>query len=298
MRQLKIKDHYLNKSKKLAPLFFVLYFFEGAPIGLIWWAIPTIMASNGVGVDTITSLVSLAALPWTFKFLLAPVVDRWFESVRSYALGVASFQFLMLICLGLMLLTPINDNLFFWLTLGVSLFSAIQDVFIDGWAIGMVDDESRGKVNGAMQSGMLTGRWVFGAGLLMALASIEWKWAVGFLCLTTSMSIIFLLFKFIKRKDIVSEKIQSFSLNSFQFIFTKNFLTLAVIAAFTGFAFESLGSTVGPFLIGNGLLQFDVGLIMSGTLLAMLTGALVGGKLTDQHGDQQVFFKAGLGLAF
>jgi hypothetical protein len=63
-------------------LFFSLYLSEGAPIGYLWLALPTRLRAAGVPVEQITALTSLLVLPWTFKFLVAPLVDglrspRW-----------------------------------------------------------------------------------------------------------------------------------------------------------------------------------------------------------------------------
>jgi len=50
-------------------LFAALYFSEGAPIGYIWWVVPTKLRAAGVPVAEITALTTLVALPWMFEFL-------------------------------------------------------------------------------------------------------------------------------------------------------------------------------------------------------------------------------------
>ena len=62
--------------------FAVLYFSEGAPIGFLWWAMPTLLRAEGVALERITALTAALVLPWTLKFLWAPLVDavrgpRW-----------------------------------------------------------------------------------------------------------------------------------------------------------------------------------------------------------------------------
>ena len=54
----------------------LLSFSSGLPLGLVWIAIPTWMASVGVDIRVI-GLFSLAQAPWTFKFLWAPLMDRY-----------------------------------------------------------------------------------------------------------------------------------------------------------------------------------------------------------------------------
>ena len=55
--------------------FALLYLAEGAPIGFLWWAMPTLLRTEGVAVERITTLTALLVLPWTGKFLWAPLVD-------------------------------------------------------------------------------------------------------------------------------------------------------------------------------------------------------------------------------
>jgi len=58
-------------------LFTLLYLSEGAPIGFIWWAMPTRLRAAGVSVEEITWLTAILVLPWTFKWLWAPVIDAF-----------------------------------------------------------------------------------------------------------------------------------------------------------------------------------------------------------------------------
>ena len=57
----------LSESEEEPWNFAALYLSEGAPIGFLWFA--------GVSVGSITALTSLLVLPWTLKFLWAPLVD-------------------------------------------------------------------------------------------------------------------------------------------------------------------------------------------------------------------------------
>jgi MFS transporter, PAT family, beta-lactamase induction signal transducer AmpG len=279
-------------------LFFLLYFFEGAPIGLVWWAIPTLMASQGITVQVLTTLTAMATLPWTFKFLIAPLVDRYFFSTRAYAFGVATFQFLMLLSLLGLTQVSLTDPLFFWMTLLISLFSAIQDVFIDAWAIGSVPENQRGSVNGAMQAGLLSGRWLFGAGLLIALATFSLKSALFILSGLLALSILYLMNRYRRDLTTINPSQSHFSLNSFKFIFSKKFLLLSFVAISTGFAFESFGAVIGPFFIANGFEKTQVGFVLSSTLISMLFGALIGGKIADIKGNRKVFLVSGIFLFF
>jgi len=278
-------------------LFFMLYFFEGAPIGLVWWALPTLMASEGVSLSVIASLTALAALPWTFKFLLGPLVDRFLFTVRGHALTIAGFQMVLIFALVSLFFTPIGNPTFFWIILLVSAISATQDVVIDSWAIATVEDEQRGRVNGAMQAGLLAGRWLFGAGLLILLAYFQWQLAIGVLCFLLFLSAAYLVLKFGNVRDVISPTVSLAGWKTFRFAFTEKFPLLIIVAALSGFAFEAFGAVIGPFFIANGYDKQASGYVLSGTLVAMLAGSLFGGRITDLKGARPIFFLSGIILA-
>ena len=56
-------------------LFALLYFVEGAPIGYVWWALPTRLRAAEIPIAEITALSALLTIPWSAKFLWAPLVD-------------------------------------------------------------------------------------------------------------------------------------------------------------------------------------------------------------------------------
>jgi len=80
-------------------LFFGLYACEGAPIGFIWWTLPTELRTRGVAVQDITGLTALLVLPWALKFLWAPLVDALTERPRSLSWVIAAAQSGMLLTL-------------------------------------------------------------------------------------------------------------------------------------------------------------------------------------------------------
>ena len=51
-------------------------FSSGLPLGLVWIALPAYLTYRGVDIRTV-GLFQLAQAPWTFKFLWAPLLDRY-----------------------------------------------------------------------------------------------------------------------------------------------------------------------------------------------------------------------------
>lgn len=72
----------LGSLRGRTTFFALLYASEGAPIGFIWWALPTLLRREGVPIEQISGLTALLLLPWAGKFLWAPLIDlgrssRW-----------------------------------------------------------------------------------------------------------------------------------------------------------------------------------------------------------------------------
>ena len=51
-------------------------FASGLPLGIVWISLPAWLTYRGVDIKTV-GLFSLAQAPWTFKFLWAPLMDRY-----------------------------------------------------------------------------------------------------------------------------------------------------------------------------------------------------------------------------
>lgn len=57
--------------------FIALYFAQGIPEGMLIMGIPAWMAMNGKTPGEIASFAIVAVLPWSFKFIVAPMMDRY-----------------------------------------------------------------------------------------------------------------------------------------------------------------------------------------------------------------------------
>lgn len=55
----------------------LLYVAQGLPIGLFQVAIPAWMASQGMSAAQVGGFIAIVFLPWSFKLLAGPVMDRF-----------------------------------------------------------------------------------------------------------------------------------------------------------------------------------------------------------------------------
>ncbi len=154
--------------------FFFLYVTEGVPLGFTAVAMATQMRRGGVDPAQIGAFVATLYLPWSFKFVMGPVVDV----VHSDRLGrrrgwIVGCQIMMI--LTLLATTPINLvtglTAITWIIFAHNVFGATQDVAIDALACESLKEHERGLANGLMFAGAYIGNGIGGAGILFL---IEW----------------------------------------------------------------------------------------------------------------------------
>jgi PAT family beta-lactamase induction signal transducer AmpG len=126
-------------------------FSSGLPLGLVWIALPAYLTYRGVDIRTV-GLFSLAQAPWTFKFLWAPLLDRFeprfLGRKRSWIVvwqGVLLALFAVLAGAGA---SP-SVGVVAALAILVAFASASQDVVIDGYAVDVLEKSEQGLAVGA-----------------------------------------------------------------------------------------------------------------------------------------------------
>lgn len=126
-------------------------FSSGLPLGLVWIALPAYLTYRGVDIRTV-GLFSLAQAPWTFKFLWAPLLDRFeprfLGRKRSW---IVVWQGALLAGIGLLALAGASPSLgaVAGIALLVAFASASQDVVIDGYAVDVLEKSEQGMAVGA-----------------------------------------------------------------------------------------------------------------------------------------------------
>ena len=140
----------------------MLYFAQGFPFGLFYDVFPVHFRQLGVDLREI-GFLSLLGLAWTIKFLWAPAVDHY-RHHRRWMLAVD-------LSMGTMLLFLSRQAGFgppVWIAIGLfTLFSATNDIAIDGYTIELLDKKVLGLANG-IRMGM--GRvGILAAGIILIL---------------------------------------------------------------------------------------------------------------------------------
>jgi PAT family beta-lactamase induction signal transducer AmpG len=141
--------------------FIVLYFVEGLPQGMLFIGIPAWMAVEGKSVAEIGGFAVACSLPWTFKFVVAPLMDRY-----TYLPMGRKRPWVLLSHLGLIasliwiayVPDPLNNlNNFYIAGFILSACGAIQDAAGDAMAVDVIPDDQQARANGYMQGSRMLG---------------------------------------------------------------------------------------------------------------------------------------------
>jgi PAT family beta-lactamase induction signal transducer AmpG len=160
-----------------------LYFCQGLPDGLLFVAVPAWLAERGVPATAIGEYIALILLPWSFKLVNGPIMDRWsFLAMGRRRPWVLLSQFAILGTLLSMLALPDPVAALGVLTaaaFAVNFSASFQDVAIDGMAIDILPEEEQARANGIMWgsktigisagaglNGLLIARWGFDAAII------------------------------------------------------------------------------------------------------------------------------------
>jgi len=266
-------------------LFALLYLSEGAPIGFVWWALPTLLRGAGLELAAITTLTTLATLPWMLKFLVGPVIDARLQRGRSLKRWILVCQLSM--SLTLLPLAFVDWAAQFPLLVAVvvlhAIFAAAQDVGIDTLAIRTVPEHELGRINGWMQTGMLGGRAAVAAGSTLAASAFgDPAFAVLSLAALIFLPVLLLL---IAVEEPQLPHAHTSLRAAWKLITTRAGLAGLALALLGGAGFEFYGVSAGPRLADSGLSETRLAMLYGALAPAGLAaGALAGGVLSDRIG--------------
>ncbi|MGU3495847.1 MFS transporter [Xanthobacteraceae bacterium A53D] len=168
-----------------------LYTTQFLGLGFFVVALVAILREGGAALETV-GLVYLLGMVWPFKFLWAPLVDR-FALLRSghYRGWLLVMQGLLVVVLSLIGLFDVRTEFgtIYVLCLVVSCLSATQDIAVDGLACRLLGPDERGVGNGLQIAGGLLGNLIGGGVMLMAYPYIGWQGCMISLAAGTAVSL-------------------------------------------------------------------------------------------------------------
>lgn len=195
---------YLEKSSKLRySSAAMLYFAQGIPQGLLGIAMPAWLASLGASASQIASYLAVIILPWAFKLVTGPLMDRFnyqpMGNRRPWVLGAQLGLTISLLSLSL-IKDPLSEiGLLMLLGVIINSFAATQDVAVDGMAIDLVPDSEHGRINAFMACGKAIG-WALtsaASGILL----VNYGLGVTSIAGAAVAGFVFLAFLFVRERE-------------------------------------------------------------------------------------------------
>ena len=258
----------------------VLYFAEGLPFGIAYDVWPVFFRVHGVSLREI-GLMSLLSLPWTWKLLWAPLVDRW--GSRQHWITAALFV-LGATTLAIIPQDASHPSILMWgLLLLFTTASATQDIAIDAYAVDVSTPKTVGSINGTRVSAARVALFVGGGGFLMLADYTGWDllWvalAVTFFALA--------LAAWISPRVRLDESARRHAIRPvLKWIFRWQMVPVLLFVLLYKVGDSTLGRMVKPFWVDRGYSLTEIGAI-SVTLGVVLTilGALAGGWIVNRIG--------------
>ncbi|MUG92649.1 MFS transporter [Scytonema sp. UIC 10036] len=277
-------------SRKMATLL-LLGFASGLPLFLTGTTLKAWMTVEKVDLASI-GLFSLVALPYSFKFIWSPLIDRFalpFLGRRRGWLIVLQIGLLLTIALMAFQQPKQALQLLAVNAIAIAFFSATQDIVADAYRTDVLKQSEMGAGAAIFVLGYRAALLLTGSLALILADRIPWSSVYLLMALSMAIGIFGTLLapepKHINPPESLGEAV----LLPFGEFFQRRgvlqgFLVLVFIVLYKlGDAFLSSMST--PFLIQTGFTLTDIGAIQTGMgLIATIVGTLVGGAILSQIG--------------
>ncbi|MCX5846442.1 MAG: MFS transporter [Deltaproteobacteria bacterium] len=158
-------------------LMLVLGFASGMPLALTGSTLSAWMVAEGVDIKTI-GLYSLVGLPYAFKFLWSPLMDRFVPPFLGRRRGwMIITQLLLILTISTMgFFNPASmPILIATMAVALAFFSASQDIVLDAYRTEYLKPEERGAGAGVWIMGYRVALLVSGALALILSDYVSWK---------------------------------------------------------------------------------------------------------------------------
>ncbi len=286
--------------------FIALYIAQGIPEGMLFFGIPAWMAANGKTPGEIGSFVAAVGLPWSFKIVVAPLMDRFSYLPMGKRRPWVIFGQLGLVTSFIAMAfvpDPLNNmGLFMASAFSIGFFGAFQDVATDGMAIDIVPVHQQARANGFMW-----GSKIMGISASLAVGSWllhKYGFATAILSLSVAVSLIMLVPVFLRERPgekllpwthgTASPEVKQLKANSWKAIFSslykvftlRNSLLFALVAFIMGGSFNYIETLIPIFTVqalgwtAEAYSQFYA----TATLIGGISGIVLGGILVDRYG--------------
>lgn len=180
----------MKETPKYVSLF-SLYIAQAIPMSFFSTVVPVIMRLENYSLEQI-GYFQLIKLPWIFKFLWAPFIDRYSNTNRDYVRWIITselFYAVTIVAIGFFQLDTSFLTIVVLMVIAL-MFSATQDIATDAFATRILRVKERGVGNGIQASGSFLGS-LLGSGVLLYLyAEMGWQNILFMLALFVTLALL------------------------------------------------------------------------------------------------------------
>jgi PAT family beta-lactamase induction signal transducer AmpG len=260
-------------------------FSSGMPLYVLVQLVPAWLRSNDVDLATI-GLFSLVALPYTWKFLWSPLMDRFSLPFLGRRRGWALItQLALLLAIGALGMFDPRESLrvIVALVFVVSLFSASQDIVIDAYRRELLADDELGTGNSFFINAYRLSSLVPGSLALILSDHLPWSTVYW---VTAAFMLVGVITTFVIREvsddNLAPHSLREAVVEPFREFFRRDGVPAAL--AILGFMFlYKLGDNMAtalatPFYLDMGFSRTEIGAIAKvAALWAVIAGSVIGG---------------------
>lgn len=304
----------LYKEPRILGIVF-LGFASGLPFLLTLATLHAWLTEVGISKTTI-GLFALVTVPYSLKFIWAPLIDHVRPPLFGQALGhrkgwLLFSQLMLMVCLVLLGKTSPQDNI--WITalgaLAVSFFSATQDICVEAYRVERLQGAEVGLGAGASNLGYRLGMWASGAGALYLASFFSWAVVYGLMasCMLIGMVTTLLshepdVVRDLREMDSSKPCARTLFFSLIQGVqetlaYLKSRSDWGVVLAYIIFfklADTALNVMTVPFLLEIGFSKIEIAHVgKSFGIGAMIAGGLIAGVLLSQRPLRQILFLCG-----
>ena len=282
----------------------LLGFASGLPLLLTLSTLTFWLAEAKVDLASI-GLFALVGLPYTWKFLWSPIIDRVPLPVLSRLFGRRRGWLLLVQCLLAAAIVALGASdpaqglarMAVFATL-VAFLSASQDIIIDAYRVELLDERQQGAGAAAIVIGYRLAMLLAGAGALVIAELAGWFWAYASMAACLGLGIVTVLLAPEPRvgaaatapaADGPAQWLKQAVVEPFADFFRRNGLSTALLILLFIMLYKLgdalLGTMTNPFYVDLGFTKPEVATIVKGYgLVATLLGGFLGGMVVNRRG--------------
>jgi len=271
-------------SRKLLAWVTVLYLAQGLPYGVASRVWPVYFRAHGVSLAEI-GLLGLLSLPWSWKPLWAPLVDRFGERRAWIAPSLVALAALVA---AVGELPPAVGPLLVATMLAFTIASATQDIAMDAWTVDAASGRDLGPVNGVRAAAFRVA--MIAAGGLALLVADRFGWRAAWLTLAAIFLALAAATARLPEPRRASgaaaarstrELLRSF----FAWLARPAMVPVVLFALLYKLGDQSMTRMVEPFWVDSGRSLSEIALVANTVGLALtIAGALAGGLFLARAG--------------